>query len=96
MKPDFNKSAIVPLGIVGIIQNLDPTQNSIALVDASEALGTSLYQYSLAASVGTLFLAASILAGGAVGDRIGRKKVMLLGVILSGIGALVSAALHRK
>jgi MFS family permease len=81
---------VVALGSVAIIQSIDVTTNSIAVVKAANDLSMSTAEYGLAASLSTLFLAATILAGGAVGDRLGRRKVMLLGIITAGAGAVVA------
>src|ERR1035441_2062676 len=48
-------------------------------------------QRSLVASIGTLCIAASILATGSLGDRMGRKKIMLGGLLLATLGSVVTA-----
>jgi MFS family permease len=82
---------IAALGAVAIVQNIDAGANSIAVVPAANDLSMSTAEYGLAASLSTLFLAATILAGGAVGDRLGRKKIMQLGVLTAGVGAVIAA-----
>ena len=46
---------------------------------------------SLAASIGTLCIAATILATGSLGDRLGRKKIMLAGLLVTLVGGVVTA-----
>ena len=57
--------------------NLDPAIHNIAVVAAGNALHMTGTGRSLAASIGTLCIAATILATGSLGDRLGRKKMML-------------------
>jgi predicted MFS family arabinose efflux permease len=65
--------------------------HNIAFVGAANSLGLSGDQRSLVASIGTLCIAASILATGSLGDRAGRKKIMLGGLLLATFGSVVTA-----
>lgn len=82
------------LALVGasLPMSLDPAVHNIALVAAGNALQMSGSQRALAASLGTLCIAASILATGSIGDRLGRKKVMLFGLLVILVGGVVTAA----
>jgi MFS family permease len=71
--------------------NLDPAIHNIAVVAAGNALHMTGAQRSLAASIGTLCIAATILATGSLGDRLGRKKVMLAGLLVTLAGGAVAA-----
>ena len=72
--------------------NLDPAIHNIAVVAAGNALHMTGTERSLAASIGTLFTAATILATGSLGDRLGRKKVMLAGLLVAIAGGAITAA----
>lgn len=79
-------SALIALVGASLPMNLDPAIHNIAVVAAGNDLHMSGAQRALAASIGTLCIAAAILATGSLGDRLGRKKIMLagLGVTLAG------------
>jgi MFS family permease len=83
--------ALFSLALASAVQVVDPSVNNIAVVGAGDDLGMDGGQRAFAASVGTLALAASILAMGALGDRLGRKKVMLAGLATVIVGALVTS-----
>ena len=84
--------AILALVCASLPMSLDPTVHNIALVPAGNALHMSGTERALAASLGTLCVAASILATGSIGDRLGRRKVMLLGLLVVAAGGIVTAA----
>lgn len=81
------------LALVGasLPMNLDPAIHNIAVVAAGNALHMSGAQRSLAASIGTLCIAATILTTGSLGDRLGRKKIMLVGLLVTLAGGIVTA-----
>ncbi len=70
---------------------LDAAVHNIAIVPAGGALNMDGTDRAIAASIGTLCVAAFILATGALGDRLGRKRVMLLGLAVSIVGGIVTA-----
>ncbi|NDZ95105.1 MFS transporter [Streptomyces sp. SID6673] len=61
------------------------------MVGASIDLDMSGAARAFAASVGTLALAASILTTGSLGDRLGRRKVMLTGLLIAVLGGVITA-----
>jgi DHA2 family multidrug resistance protein-like MFS transporter len=84
-------SALLALVGASLPMNLDPSIHNIAVVAAGNALHMTGAERSLAASLGTLCIAASIMATGSLGDRIGRKKVMLLGLLVTLAGGLTTS-----
>jgi DHA2 family multidrug resistance protein-like MFS transporter len=84
-------SALLALVGASLPMNLDPSIHNIAVVAAGNALHMTGAERSLAASLGTLCIAASIMATGSFGDRLGRKKVMLLGLLVTLVGGLTTA-----
>ncbi|ROS75611.1 MFS transporter [Cellulomonas sp. PhB143] len=84
-------AALIALTAASCLQVVDPTANNISIVGASVDLDMSGSQRAFAASVGTLALAAFILTTGALGDRLGRRKVMLVGLLVAAIGGVVTA-----
>jgi len=84
-------SALLALVGASLPMNLDPAIHNIAVVAAGNALHMTGTERSLAASIGTLCIAATILATGSLGDRLGRKKVMLIGLLVTLAGGVVTA-----
>jgi len=66
---------------------IDGTALSVALPAIQEDLGASVIQMQWVVEAYALFLAALLLVGGAMGDRIGRKRVFSIGI---GLFALAS------
>ena len=79
------------LAAASLAMSVDPSIHNIAFVGAANQLGMSSSQRSLIASVGTLCIAAAILATGSLGDRLGRKKIMLGGLLLSAVAGIMTA-----
>ncbi|MDE0573109.1 MFS transporter [Demequina sp. B12] len=73
------------------LQVVDPTANSIAVIDAAVDLDMGGAERAFASSVGTLALAAFILTAGSLGDRLGRRKVMLAGLVVAAVGGVLTA-----
>ena len=71
--------------------NLDNTVLNVALPTLARDLhaGTSQLQWMVDAYV--LLFAGMLLAAGALGDRFGRRRVMLIGLVVFGVGSLASA-----
>lgn len=90
--PAAGKSAgVFALAAASLAMSVDPSVHNIAFVGAANSLGMSGDQRSLVASIGTLCIAASILATGSLGDRMGRRKIMLGGLLLATLGSVVTA-----
>jgi MFS family permease len=83
--------AIVFLGTLGGIQAVDPTIASTALVKASRGLGMDGGLLALAASISTLVLAATVISSCLLGDRIGWRRLLTGGLLLSIVGDVLVA-----
>ena len=70
---------------------LDTTIMSVAAVDLQETLQTSVSDLQWIINAYALLFAALMLAFGTLGDRIGRKKVMLAGLVVFAAGSLFGA-----
>lgn len=90
-KPPSNLAALLGLVAASLPMELDPAVHNIAIVGAGNALRMDGADRALAASIGTLCIAAFILTTGALGDRLGRKRVMLLGLVVSMAGGVTTA-----
>lgn len=87
--PKLVKRAVILAGLLGGLQTADPVVASLALPRAGKALGMTATTLALAASISTLFLAATVVLIGAVGDRIGRRKMMQLTTLGTIVGDLI-------
>ncbi|BDZ63561.1 MFS transporter [Agromyces mangrovi Wang et al. 2018] len=84
-------AALIALTAASCLQVVDPTANNIAIVGAGTELDMSSSERAFAASVGTLALAAFILTTGSLGDRLGRRRVMLAGLVVAAAGGVITA-----
>ncbi|MBM3647345.1 MAG: MFS transporter, partial [Alphaproteobacteria bacterium] len=89
--PRTSAAALLALVGASLPMNLDPAVHNVAVVAAGNALHMNGAERSLAASLGTLCIAASILATGSLGDRLGRRKIMLAGLVVTLAGGAVTA-----
>lgn len=87
----FNKAAVSLLGILGGIQIFDPVVSSVALVSASADLEFPASTQALAAGISTLALAATVIPGGLLADRLGRRRVLMGALIVATVGELITA-----
>ncbi len=90
-KREFGFLAVVVIAILAATQSVDPGVMNIALASVSEDLGIQGFGLSMTASVGTLTLAATVIAVGAFADRIGVRKVIMLGLCFEIVGNLIVA-----
>jgi predicted MFS family arabinose efflux permease len=77
---------------VAAIQVADPLLSSMALVRASAELNFTASVQSLAAGISTLALAATAIPGGLLADRLGRRGLLMIAMIVAAAGQLVTAA----
>ena len=71
--------------------NLDNTVLNVALPTLARSLHADTSQLQWMVDAYVLLFAGMLLAAGALGDRFGRRRVMLIGLVLFGVGALASA-----
>ncbi len=79
------------LAVIGAAQTMDPSISNVALVDATAALQIPAGSLSLAATISTLAAAATVITSGYLGDRLGRRRVLLAALLLSAVGDLLAA-----
>ena len=89
--PDRAPLVLIALILVAAVANLNLSVANVALPDIGKAFDSSQTTLDLIAVGYSLGLAASVLWLGAVGDRYGRKLLLILGVSLSVPACLVAA-----
>jgi MFS transporter, DHA2 family, multidrug resistance protein len=89
--PDRSGLVLISLILVAAVANLNLAVANVALPDIGKAFDSSQTALDLIAVGYSLGLAASVLYLGAIGDRYGRKLMLILGVTLSIPACLLAA-----
>jgi MFS transporter, DHA2 family, multidrug resistance protein len=89
--PDQAGLVLLSLILVAAVANLNLSVANVALPDIGKAFDASQTALDLVAVGYSLGLAASVLWLGALGDRYGRKLMLILGILLS-VPACITAA----
>jgi MFS transporter, DHA2 family, multidrug resistance protein len=89
--PDRGSVVLLALILVAAVANLNLAVANVALPDIGKAFDASQTALNLVAVGYSLGLAASVLYLGALGDRHGRKMMLILGMLLSIPACLVAA-----
>ena len=76
------------------IASIDGTAVNVALPALQEKLGATITNAQWVIEAYTLFLAALILVGGALGDRYGRRRVYAFGVTLFALSSVLCGLSH--
>jgi MFS transporter, DHA2 family, multidrug resistance protein len=82
---------LLTLILVASVANLNLAVANVALPDIGKAFAASQTQLDLVAVAYSLGLAASVLYFGAIGDRYGRKLLLVIGMALSIPAALIAS-----
>jgi DHA2 family multidrug resistance protein-like MFS transporter len=89
--PARPRLVLATLILVAVVANLNLTVATVALPDIARAFDASQGGVDLIAAGFSLGLAASVLYFGALGDRYGRRMMLLLGMLLSIPTSLIAA-----
>ena len=84
---------LLPIGIATLILSIDDGILNLALPAIAEEFEASFSQLQWAVNAYLLTFAALMLTMGALGDRLGRKRLFLAGIVLFGISSLAAALL---
>ncbi|MCQ9165961.1 MFS transporter [Arthrobacter sp. STN4] len=83
--------AMICIALVGGMQGVDPALHAVAMPAVAKTMHLSTSATGFLKSLGTIVLAASLLGAGIIGDRHGRKRLLVLGIFLMAVAALMSA-----
>ncbi|WP_353807167.1 MFS transporter [Agromyces sp. SYSU T00194] len=82
---------IAILAVAQFVMVLDSTVMNVSISQVAADLGTSITGMQAAITCYTLTMAALMLTGGKLGDKWGRSRTFRIGVVVYGIGSLVTA-----
>jgi MFS family permease len=85
------KAMLVPLALAQFICSFAGTNMNVMIHDISDGLHTTVQGVQVAITLFLLVMAALMVPGGKLTDRLGRKRCLLLGLLIYGIGTVISA-----
>jgi MFS family permease len=85
------RKVLVPLALAQFICSFAGSNMNVMINDISEDLDTTVQGVQIAITIFLLVMAALMIPGGKLTDRYGRKRCFTVGLVLYGIGALMSA-----
>src|SRR6266576_3070543 len=83
---------LVPLALAQFICSFAGSNMNVMITDISKDLGTTVQGVQIAITLFLLVMAALMIPGGKLTDRWGRKRCFTMGLVIYGVGALMSAA----
>ena len=83
--------ALAALAVSGLVIGLDSTVLITALPTLSSKLGATMADLQWIAAAYTLALGGLLLPGGVLGDRYGRKRLLLVGLAIFGVSSVVAS-----
>ncbi len=85
------RRVLVPLALAQFICSFAGSNMNVMINDISKDLDTTVQGVQIAITIFLLVMAALMIPGGKLTDRYGRKRCFIAGLVLYGIGALLSA-----
>ncbi len=86
------RKILVPLALAQFICSFAGSNMNVMITDISKDLGTTVQGVQIAITLFLLVMAALMIPGGKLTDRWGRKRCFTMGLVIYGVGALMSAA----
>ncbi|MFL6102077.1 MAG: MFS transporter [Actinomycetes bacterium] len=86
------RRALIPLALAQFICSFAGSNMNVMINDISKDLDTSVQGVQVAITIFLLVMAALMIPGGKLTGRYGRKRCFTVGLLVYGIGALLSAA----
>ena len=85
------RRVLVPLALAQFICSFAGSNMNVMITDISDDLDTTVQGVQLAITIFLLVMAALMIPGGKLTDRYGRKRCFTIGLLIYGVGALISA-----
>ena len=85
------RRVLAPLALAQFICSFAGSNMNVMITDISEDLDTTVQGVQIAITIFLLVMAALMIPGGKLTDRYGRKRCFMVGLVVYGIGALMSA-----
>ena len=85
------RRVLIPLALAQFICSFAGSNMNVMINDISEDLDTSVQGVQVAITIFLLVMAALMIPGGKLTDKYGRKRCFMVGLVIYGIGALLSA-----
>jgi MFS family permease len=85
------RGVLLPLALAQFICSFAGSNMNVMINDMSEDLNTTVQGIQVAITLFLLVMAALMIPGGKLTDRYGRKRLFLLGLMIYGVGALISS-----
>ncbi|WP_026421685.1 MFS transporter [Actinokineospora inagensis] len=82
---------VVPLALAQFVCSFAGSNMNVMINDISTDLGTTVHGVQVTITLFLLVMAALMIPGGKLTDRYGRKRCLLVGLAVYGVGAVVSA-----
>ncbi len=82
---------LIPLALAQFICSFAGSNMNVMITDISEDLDTTVQGVQVAITIFLLVMAALMIPGGKLTDRFGRKRCFTIGLVIYGVGALISA-----
>src|SRR3954447_5488398 len=86
------RKILVPLALAQFICSFAGSNMNVMITDISTDLHTTVQGVQIAITLFLLVMAALMIPGGKLSDRWGRKRCFTIGLMVYGVGALISAA----
>jgi MFS family permease len=86
------RQILIPLALAQFICSFAGSNMNVMITDISKDLDTTVQGVQVAITVFLLVMAALMIPAGKLTDRWGRKRCFMIGLVIYGIGALISAA----
>src|SRR5262249_58046270 len=86
------RKVLVPLALAQFICSFAGSNMNVMITDISTDLDTTVQGVQITITLFLLVMAALMIPGGKLTDRLGRKRCFTMGLTLYAIGALLSAA----
>src|SRR5215471_3114816 len=83
---------LLPLALAQFICSFAGSNMNVMINDISHDLNTTVHGVQIVITVFLLVMAALMIPGGKLTDKYGRKRLFTIGLVVYGIGALMSAA----